>query len=299
MRLHRSEFEQLIRPQIEETVDALRRAVGSAGLAPEQLTAVLLVGGSSRIPLVAQLVSEQLGRPVAVDADPKNAIAKGAALALSRRSRASPGRAPRSRRSPRPAGTRLEPPGVPAPPGPAREWPRRRWPPVAGRAPEPPAAARRAPARLDTAQLRTARAAPGTRPPFPSRPAGSPAAGHPGPAGGPPRTHPGPPPVRCTSRPPRCSPAAPARSEQSWARPQDREDATGLGRRAGLGQPEPPPRRPLGLYVGAAGLAAVALIVVVLLWWPDSSPGLGVNTGNSGGDDGDQHEEAPATPDRW
>ena len=73
----------MIRPQVEETVEALRRAVGAAGLGPDQLTAVLLVGGSSRIPLVAQLVSEQLGRPVAVDADPKNAIAKGAALALS------------------------------------------------------------------------------------------------------------------------------------------------------------------------------------------------------------------------
>ncbi|MFC5996526.1 Hsp70 family protein, partial [Pseudonocardia hispaniensis] len=77
VRLHRSEFEQMIRPRVEETVAALRRAVDSAGLTPEQLTAVLLVGGSSRIPLVAQLVSEQLGRPVAVDADPKNAIAKG------------------------------------------------------------------------------------------------------------------------------------------------------------------------------------------------------------------------------
>jgi molecular chaperone DnaK len=83
VRLHRSEFEAMIRPQVEETVAALRGAVNSAGLAPEQLTAVLLVGGSSRIPLVAQLVSEQLGRPVAVDADPKNAIAKGAALAVS------------------------------------------------------------------------------------------------------------------------------------------------------------------------------------------------------------------------
>jgi molecular chaperone DnaK len=83
VRLHRSEFEAMIRPRVEETVSALRSAVVSAGLAPEQLNAVLLVGGSSRIPLVAQLVSEQLGRPVAVDADPKNAIAKGAALAVS------------------------------------------------------------------------------------------------------------------------------------------------------------------------------------------------------------------------
>ncbi|MBN9102142.1 MAG: Hsp70 family protein [Pseudonocardia sp.] len=82
VRLHRSEFEAMIRPQVEETVSALRRAVGSAGLTPEQLTAVLLVGGSSRIPLVAQLVSDQLGRPVAVDTDPKNAIAMGAALSL-------------------------------------------------------------------------------------------------------------------------------------------------------------------------------------------------------------------------
>ncbi len=83
VRLHRSEFESMIRPQVEETVAALRTAVRSAGLAPEQLSTVLLVGGSSRIPLVAQLVSEQLGRPVAVDTDPKNAIAKGAALAVS------------------------------------------------------------------------------------------------------------------------------------------------------------------------------------------------------------------------
>ncbi|OLT02589.1 hypothetical protein BJF90_29035 [Pseudonocardia sp. CNS-004] len=82
VRLHRSEFEAMIGPQVEDTVAALRSAVISAGYAPDQLTAVLLVGGSSRIPLVAQLVSEQLGRPVAVDADPKNAIAKGAALSL-------------------------------------------------------------------------------------------------------------------------------------------------------------------------------------------------------------------------
>ncbi|MDN5857477.1 MAG: Hsp70 family protein [Pseudonocardia sp.] len=85
VRLHRGEFEALIRPQVEETLAALRRAVQSAGLSPEQLTTVLLVGGSSRIPLVGQLVSEQLGRPVAVDADPKNAIAKGAALAIAPR----------------------------------------------------------------------------------------------------------------------------------------------------------------------------------------------------------------------
>jgi molecular chaperone DnaK len=82
VRMHRSEFEAAIRPQVEDTIDALQRAVASAGLAPQQLSAVLLVGGSSRIPLVGQLVSELLGRPVSVDADPKNAIAMGAVLSL-------------------------------------------------------------------------------------------------------------------------------------------------------------------------------------------------------------------------
>lgn len=82
-RLVRAEFEAMIRPALEETIVALRRAVSSAGLTPPDLTAVLLVGGSSRIPLVSQLVSDELGRPVAVDADPKTAIAMGAALAIS------------------------------------------------------------------------------------------------------------------------------------------------------------------------------------------------------------------------
>jgi actin-like ATPase involved in cell morphogenesis len=89
VRLHRSEFEEAIRDRVEETVEALRRAVASAGLEPAALDAVLLVGGSSRVPLVGQLVSQELGRPVAVDTDPKNAIAKGAALAVSPRPTAS------------------------------------------------------------------------------------------------------------------------------------------------------------------------------------------------------------------
>ncbi|HKR50405.1 MAG TPA: Hsp70 family protein, partial [Pseudonocardiaceae bacterium] len=80
VRLVRAEFEDLIRPQVAETVEALRRALRSADVGPEELDAVLLVGGSSRIPLVAQRVSAELGRPVAVDADPTAAIALGAAL---------------------------------------------------------------------------------------------------------------------------------------------------------------------------------------------------------------------------
>jgi molecular chaperone DnaK len=80
VRLVRAEFEDMIRAQIGETVQALRRSLQSAQLEPEELDVVLLVGGSSRVPLVAQLVSAELGRPVAVDADPEAAIALGAAL---------------------------------------------------------------------------------------------------------------------------------------------------------------------------------------------------------------------------
>ena len=81
VRLVRAEFEEMIHPAVEETVAALGRALRSAGLDAGGLDAVLLVGGSSRIPLIAQLVSAELGRPVAVDADPKTTTATGAALA--------------------------------------------------------------------------------------------------------------------------------------------------------------------------------------------------------------------------
>jgi actin-like ATPase involved in cell morphogenesis len=79
VRLTRGEFEQMVGPTLAATVDAMRRALGSARIEPHQITAVLLVGGSSRIPLVAQLVSDAFGRPVAVDAHPKHAVALGAA----------------------------------------------------------------------------------------------------------------------------------------------------------------------------------------------------------------------------
>jgi molecular chaperone DnaK len=81
VRLTRTEFEGMVRPALADTITALHRALRSAKVEPDQVKAVLLVGGSSRIPLVAQLVGAELGRPVAVDAHPKHSIALGAALA--------------------------------------------------------------------------------------------------------------------------------------------------------------------------------------------------------------------------
>ena len=81
VRLVRAEFEALIEEPVRETVEALEHSLAQLHLEPEDLSTVLLIGGSSRIPLVAQLVSEQLGRPIAVDADPKSSICLGAAVA--------------------------------------------------------------------------------------------------------------------------------------------------------------------------------------------------------------------------
>jgi actin-like ATPase involved in cell morphogenesis len=84
--LTRAEFEGMIRAPIESTIGTLIRAVHSAQVQVSDLSAVLLVGGSSRIPLVARMISEVLGRPTVVDAHPKHAVALGAARMLTTRS---------------------------------------------------------------------------------------------------------------------------------------------------------------------------------------------------------------------
>jgi hypothetical protein len=85
MRLTRAEFEDMIRPRIHETIATLGRATRSAGLEFGDLDRILLVGGSSRIPLVAEMVREATGRPVAVDAHPKHTMAMGAAYVAEQR----------------------------------------------------------------------------------------------------------------------------------------------------------------------------------------------------------------------
>ena len=79
VRLTRTEFEDMIKVPIESSISALTRALQSAQVTPADLSGVLLVGGSSRIPLVARTVSEALDRPTVVDTHPKYAVALGAA----------------------------------------------------------------------------------------------------------------------------------------------------------------------------------------------------------------------------
>jgi actin-like ATPase involved in cell morphogenesis len=154
VRLTRSEFEDMIRPAISETIVALRRSIRSAGVTDDQISAVLLVGGSSRIPLVAQMVGAELGRPIAIDAHPKDAISFGAAIAVSHKSgRSTPESVttvlPRDPRPPPPtvvpANHRPPPPGArPAPPVGAPVGPMSR-PAPPGPRPAPPTGARPAP----------------------------------------------------------------------------------------------------------------------------------------------------------
>nr|MDT0662776.1 Hsp70 family protein [Micromonospora sp. DSM 115978] len=102
----RVEFEELIRPGLRLTVEHLAGVVRTAGLAPEQLDGVLLIGGSARIPLVAELVGRRLTVPVTVQADPQLTAAAGAAWAA--RQIVAPTRPPRP---PRWDGPQREDPG--------------------------------------------------------------------------------------------------------------------------------------------------------------------------------------------
>ncbi len=78
--LTRTEFEGLIRPNLLRSIEVLSGTLRSAGIAPEQLSGIFLVGGSSRIPLVAGLIQDRLRvTPVTLD-QPETAVALGALL---------------------------------------------------------------------------------------------------------------------------------------------------------------------------------------------------------------------------
>ncbi|MEU8229117.1 hsp70 family protein [Actinoplanes sp. NPDC048967] len=80
VRLNRSEFEARIGPPLEQTVAAMRRALRSAGVAPQDLRCILMAGGATRTPLVGQLLAAAFDRPLVLDAHPEHSVALGAAL---------------------------------------------------------------------------------------------------------------------------------------------------------------------------------------------------------------------------
>ena len=76
----RAAFEQLIEPVIQRTVAPCKQALKDASLKPEQIDEVVLVGGSTRIPKVRQLVQDLFGRVPHTDLNPDEVVALGAAV---------------------------------------------------------------------------------------------------------------------------------------------------------------------------------------------------------------------------
>ena len=78
--LTRRELDGLIRPAIVRTVELLAATIERAGVTPQRLAGVYLVGGSSRIPLVATVISDKLGIVASTLDQPETSVAMGAAI---------------------------------------------------------------------------------------------------------------------------------------------------------------------------------------------------------------------------
>ena len=78
--VHRTDFDHLVRPHLERTVAMAREAVTAAGLQPVDIARICLVGGSTRIPLVRELLAEAFAAPVHEEIDVDLAVSLGAAL---------------------------------------------------------------------------------------------------------------------------------------------------------------------------------------------------------------------------
>ena len=76
----RKTFEDLIEPMVAETLQAIDRALADANLKPADLNRVILVGGSTRIPLVQNLVENHLGQAPIDGIQPDLCVALGAAI---------------------------------------------------------------------------------------------------------------------------------------------------------------------------------------------------------------------------
>jgi chaperone protein DnaK len=76
----RAELEAAMRPILDRTLEPCRQALTDAGLGPEGIDEVLLVGGSTRIPLVRQMVADDFGKEPRSEINPDEVVALGAAV---------------------------------------------------------------------------------------------------------------------------------------------------------------------------------------------------------------------------
>jgi molecular chaperone DnaK len=84
LELSRSEYEEMIRPLIESTLDSVSKALGDARKSPGDLDAILLVGGSTRTPLISRRLQELTEVEPRQDVHPDLCVALGAGVLASR-----------------------------------------------------------------------------------------------------------------------------------------------------------------------------------------------------------------------
>jgi molecular chaperone DnaK (HSP70) len=82
--ISRFDYEALIRPLVETTLDSVSKALQDSGKKPGDMDAVLLVGGSTRTPLVFNLLTERMGIEPRQDVHPDLCVALGAGVLASR-----------------------------------------------------------------------------------------------------------------------------------------------------------------------------------------------------------------------
>jgi molecular chaperone DnaK len=80
MKLSRAKLEQLVDDLLERTMEPVRKAVADAGLDPTKIDEVVLVGGSTRMPKVQQMVKDYFGKEPHKGVNPDEVVAVGAAI---------------------------------------------------------------------------------------------------------------------------------------------------------------------------------------------------------------------------
>ena len=78
--LTRAKFESLVGDLVESTLDPVRKALKDAKLKASDIDKVILVGGSTRIPMVQELVKKELGKEPSKEVNPDEVVAMGAAI---------------------------------------------------------------------------------------------------------------------------------------------------------------------------------------------------------------------------